>query len=84
MKSVANGTQKIKYYNKNGTVRIFTTDELHKALKRVRLDCSTIVATLVVIHKISFDIKMHMPSKKLGAVKKDFTPPRQTWMDGVH
>lgn len=84
MKSVLNGTQKVKYYNKDGTVRVFTTDELHKALKRIRLDCSTIVATLVVIHKISFDIKMHMPAKKLGAIKKDFTPPRQTWMDGAH
>jgi hypothetical protein len=84
IKSMANGVSKIKYYNKNGSVRVFTTDELYKALRRVRLDCSTIVSTLVVIHKISFDIKMHMPAKKLGAIKKDFTPPRQSWMDGAH
>jgi len=82
MKSIANGTAKIKYYNKDGSVKVFSSDELHKALKRVRLDCSTIISTLVVIHKISFDIKMHLPSKKLGSIKKDFTPPRKSWMDG--
>jgi len=76
--------KKIKYVYKNGTIRQFYIDELLKALKLVRVNCFGIVSALVVKHKIAFDVKLHLPTRKLQSrTKTDFAPPRTTFFPGV-
>ena len=64
--------KKVRYIFKDGTVKSFTIDELSKALKRVWLTCSGIVSQLVVRHKIQFDVKLHVPTKRGSSLKTDF------------
>lgn len=84
MNNISTPEKKIKFKDKDGTVHSFYVDELHKALKLVRLNCFGILAALVVKHKISFDVKLHVPTRKLStSLKKDFTRPRETLFPGV-
>jgi hypothetical protein len=67
--------KKVRYIFKDGSVKSFTIDELSKALKRVWLTCSGIVSQLVVRHKIQFDVKLHVPTKRSAGLKTDFAKP---------